>query len=254
MIYDLQKASFSKRISAYLFDVIIFAMLAVALAFGLSVVTGFDKCNEKLTGYYAEYENAYGISFDISEEEYNALSSEELQKYDAASEAFSKDEKVIAAYSLMLNLTMVITSVSLLMTYLILEFAIPLFFGNGQTVGKKIFGIGLMRKDGVKINAISLFVRTVLGKYTIETMIPVLMIIMIYFNSIGLLGLIIIGAVLITQIVFLIATGTNSAIHDALANTVAIDMSSQMIFESEEAMIEYKQKIHSEKAAQQKYF
>ena len=38
-----------------------------------------------------------------------------------------------------------------------------------------------------------------------------------------------------------------------LAYTVVIDLPSQMIFESKEAMIEYKQKIHAEMAAKKDY-
>ena len=254
MIFDIQKASLGKRISAYLFDVIIFAVLAVALAFGVSAITNFDAKYDDFMQHYDNYEEKYGISFDISAEEYDALSKEQKDLYDAAADEFSKDKDVIAAFSLIVSLTLVITSLGILFAYLILEFAIPLFFKNGQTLGKKIFGIALVRKDGVKVSPIALFVRTLLGKYTIETMIPVLMIIMLYFGSIGLLGIIIIAAVLITQIVFLIATRNNLAIHDALAATVVVDLSSQMIFETEEAMIEYKKNVHAEKATQQKYF
>ena len=44
----------------------------------------------------------------------------------------------------------------------------------------------------------------------------------------------------------MIATKTNSTIHDILAKTVVVDLSSQMIFDSEEAMIDYKTKLHAE--------
>ena len=90
---------------------------------------------------------------------------------------------------MIINLTLVITSISILLGYLLLEFVVPLIFKNGQTLGKKIFGIALMRNDGVKINTVMLFVRTVLGKYTIETMVPVLVIIMTFFGSAGIIGL-----------------------------------------------------------------
>ena len=49
------------------------------------------------------------------------------------------------------------------------------------------------------------------------------------------------------QIILMITTQTNSCIHDVLAKTVAVDMASQMIFDSEEQMIAYKNKVHAEK-------
>ena len=84
-------------------------------------------------------------------------------------------------------------------------------------------------------------------------MIPVLIIIMIYFNSIGVIGAAIPLLIVALELILLAATRTNSLIHDLLANTVAVDMASQMIFDSEEAMIEYKKKLHAEKAARSDY-
>ena len=59
---------------------------------------------------------------------------------------------------------------------------VPLKLGNGQTIGKKVFGIGVMRVDGVQLTTIQLFIRTILGKFTLETMIPVYIVLMIFFN------------------------------------------------------------------------
>ena len=88
---------------------------------------------------------------------------------------------------------------------------------------------------------------------TIETMIPVLIIILIYFNSIGLMGLIVLCAELLLQIILFFATKTNSLIHDILASTVCVDMASQMIFASEHELIEYKKRLSAEKAARSPY-
>ena len=84
-------------------------------------------------------------------------------------------------------------------------------------------------------------------------MIPVLIVIMIFFNKIGLLGTLILGGLSLVQIILLIVTETNSVIHDLMAKTVVVDMTSQMIFNSEEEMIEYKQKRHAEMVARQDY-
>ena len=42
-------------------------------------------------------------------------------------------------------------------------------------------------------------------------------------------------------------------LHDLMANTVAIDLASQMIFDTPEAMIAYKEKVHAEMAARESY-
>ena len=48
MELDLQKANIWKRISAYLFDVIILGMVAVGVAFLLSSVLKYDQYNRTL--------------------------------------------------------------------------------------------------------------------------------------------------------------------------------------------------------------
>ena len=152
-----------------------------------------------------------------------------------------------------LNLTMVITTIGILLSVIVMEFAVPLLFGNGQTLGKKIFGLGLVRNDGVKVNNLQLFTRTVLGKFTIEIMIPVYILIMIFWGSIGLMGTVILFALAVAQILALGLTRTNSAIHDLLAGTAVVDISSQMIFRSTEDLVAYQKKVASERAARQAY-
>ncbi len=253
MIFDLQKATIWKRTSAWLFDLILLGIVIVGAAFSMSSLLGYDSYGETVSQAYAQYEKQYGTTFDLSEEEYNRLNPDQQQRYHDAYEALSKDQEAIHAYSMMVNLALVITSISILAGYLILEFLVPLLLGNGQTLGKKIFGIGVMRVDGIRITTVQLFIRTVLGKYTIETMVPVLIVMMIFFGSIGVMGTMLIVALALIQMVLLFATRNNSLIHDCLAGTVVIDIASQMIFDTEEAMIEYKKQIYAEQAARQDY-
>ena len=253
MIFDLQKASMWKRISAFLFDFILFLIAAVGFTFLLSAVLGYDKHNTAMNEAYAKYEAEYNVIFNLTQEEYMHLSPEQQATWNEAYQALIKDEEAMYSYNMVLNLTFVIFSLAILFAYLVLEFFIPLKFGNGQTLGKKIFGVAVMRTDGVMVTAPLLFIRTVLGKFTIETMIPVLIGIMIFFNMIGIVGTIIVGLILLLQIILMIATYTNSCIHDVLAKTVTVDFASQMIFETEEEMIAYKNKMHAEKVARQTY-
>jgi uncharacterized RDD family membrane protein YckC len=253
MMLDLQKASVLKRVSAFLLDMILLLILITGFAFALSLVTGYDGYNERLEAVEQEYEDKYGVSFDISEEEYNKMPEEQRKYFDEVYTEFSKDEEALYLYNMQFNLILMISTISILLSYVVLELILPLVFKNGQTVGKKIFGIALVHTNSVRLTTMALFVRTILGKFTLETMIPVYIFIMAVFGTLGLTGTIMLLLILVLQIGVILITKTNSCIHDLLANTVAVDLSSQMIFDSVDAMNEYKKKIHAEQVKNADY-
>lgn len=245
-MYDLQRASLWKRLSAALFDAILLAIAAVGIALLLSTVLGYSQYTEQMEAAKTRLEAEYGLDFDISLEEYEALPETKKELYNQANEAYGKDPDANRAYSMMFNLSLIITTFSILAAFLLLEFLVPLLLRNGQTLGKKIFGVGVMRIDGVKLPPVLLFARTVLGKYTIGTMIPVYVIIMIYFHIMGIFGTVIIGALLLVQMILLFGTRNHTAIHDKLSQTVTVDLASQLIFDTPEALLAYKKRIHAE--------
>lgn len=253
MIYDLQKAGMWKRISAFLFDNILLLVAIVGIAALLSTMLGYDKHSNTLNAAYEKYETQYGITFNTTQEQYNAMTEAEKANYDAAYEALTADEEAMYAYSMMVNLMLVILSGAILLAMFIFEFAVPMLFGNGQTLGKKIFGIAIMRTDGVKVSGPLMFIRTILGKFTIETMIPVIILFMMFLGTIGIIGPFIFMVLLVLQCIMLVMSKSGRLIHDYLAKTVAVDMSSQMIFDTVEEMLEYKKSVAAEKAAKQDY-
>ncbi len=253
MIYDLQKASVWKRIAAGIFDLIMLVTLCVGVAFLFSAAFDYDSHNQTFEDCYNKYEESYGVDFNISGEAYDALSDEEKLNYDEAYKAFVNDETVLYEYEMVVNLSILITTLSILISYIALELLVPSLFGNGQTLGKKIFGIGVIRTDGVKLSAFQLFVRTILGKYTIETMIPVFIVMMLFWGMMDLAGAIVVIALLLTELIMITVTSNNSLLHDMLAVTVAVDIGSQMIFESAEAKLEYQKKLAAERAEKQPY-
>ena len=243
-MYDFQRASMWKRISAALFDIILLSIVVVGSAFLLSLALNYQGNYEEFDAIRKTYADANGV--DLSKA-YSSLTEEELVKYSAFEEALSSDATAIKIYSLLINYTFIIVSFSILIGYLLMELLIPLLFKNGQTLGKKIFGIAVMREDGVRISSTLLFVRTVLGKYTLETMIPVLIFLMVLFYAMNpIIGLGVVAAILIAQAVLLIATKTRSLLHDKLSHTVTVDFSSQLIFDTPEELLAYKQRIHAE--------
>ena len=253
MTHDIQKAGLWKRIAAGVLDGILLSILAVGVAFLLGAFFGYDGYNTTLNESYAYYEEQYGISFQITGEEYQSLSPQDQAVYDEAYDALIQDEAAMKAYNMVLNLSLLITTVGLLGACLVLEFGLPLIFGNGQTVGKKVFGLGVVRVDGVRTTPVQLFVRTVLGKFTIETMIPVYVVLMIFFNVTGLGGTLLLGALLVAQILIMALTANNSLIHDLLAGTVVVDVASQMIFRDTQDLIDYKKRLAREESTRQTY-
>lgn len=253
MVFDLQKGSLWKRTAAWMFDSILVSILAVGFGFLLSVFLGYDGYSETVDTAYAKYEAEYGVVFDITQEEYQSMTEEDRQNYDAAYNALIDDEGAMYAYNMMLNLTLVITTIGILLAILLWEFVFPLLIGNGQTVGKKIFSLCLIRNDGVKVNNMQLFTRTVLGKFTIETMIPISILLMLFWGTMDLTGTLILLALAIAEVVSVAVTRTNSALHDLLAGTVVVDISSQMIFRTTEDLIAHKKQVAAERAARQTY-
>lgn len=265
MIHDLQKASFWKRISAFLCDIILFCIVAVGIAFLLSSILGVDAQQETMAAVCGRYIEEYDldafltkeeregtISFTITEERYNALSEADRANYDRAFEALANDAEYVRAYNLVTQLILLIIAFSVLIPHMLLEFVVPLLFKNGQTLGKKVFGVAVMRMDGVKISPIILLVRTLLGKYAVETMIPIFVLLSLVIGTASIVTLILLLILVVAQIALLCFTQARTPLHDVLAGTVTVDFASQMIFESPEELLEYKKRLHAESVSDYK--
>ena len=250
MTCDLQRANVWKRISAFLFDVILLAIACVLCAWGLSALLGFDAQYQTLMAHYQAAADACGLDMSIMTQTYSALTDAQRALVEQANAA---DETAVHAYGMVIQLSILIVSFGVLSGYLLLEFLVPLLFKNGQTLGKKIFGVALMRNDGVRIGHVTLFVRTVLGKYAVETMIPIMAVMMLFFGNLNIVVLGIVLILSVAQFVLFLATRKHSLIHDLLADTVAVDMASQMIFNSTDELVAYKAKLQAEKVAHQTY-
>jgi uncharacterized RDD family membrane protein YckC len=253
MKYDLQKADFWKRISAFMFDAMMIILAAVGIAAIMSLFMDYEVHFNTIEAVEAEYSAKYGINTELSVEEYEQLSAEEKAKFDQADAEFGKDERILVAYNTLFNLTLLTVTFSLLIAFVGLEFVVPIFLKNGRTLGKKIFGLAVMRTNGVKLDGQAHFIRSIIGKYTMETMVPVYVILMIVFGGLGPIGTLLLIAFVIFEIVMLAVTRTRSSIHDLVSDTVVVDMASQMIFESQEALMEYKTRLHEEEVNKKEY-
>ena len=181
------------------------------------------------------------------------LTDEQMEAYRAANEALGKDTHAQAVYEQLVNASLLTVSIGVLVAYLILELIVPLLLKNGQTLGKKAFGLALVRKDCVRVTPFMMFARTVLGKYTVETMLPVLLLMLLFFGLFGSIGTSILMIFLVIHVILPMITKNHSAIHDYMACTVVVDFNSQMIFASADELLEYKKKIQAEAANEADY-
>lgn len=251
---DLQKASLWKRISAALFDFIMLAMLVIGAAAGMSAAFNYEGYVNDITAAYERYSVEYDVEMPLTESQFHRLPEAEQERYLAAQQALNNDADAVRAYSMAQQLPLLIVTFAVLFGVLLMEFTIPLMFGNGQTLGKKIFGVALMRVDGVKVTALQMFVRTILGKFAVELMIPIFIFINLYFmGDISLVGIAVLLLLVIGQIVCLIMTRTWSLLHDVMGGTVAVDLASQMIFNTKEDQIEYLKKLHAKEVSETSY-
>lgn len=254
MSFSLQKASFWKRISAFLFDATMMLVLSLAIMIGLHAILKIDAKIDQLEAYRVEYATKLELNLNITTEEYDALTKEEQKAYDdkllELNKQMSQDEEVMNLNASIITSISITVTVSLLIGTAIWYFVIPLFFKNGVTLGKKIFGLAVIRTNGVKLTNPVLFARALIGFYAIETMFPLTLIFMTLFGSLGIVGLVTVGLFLVLQIFVLAYTKTNSSIHDLLTDTVVVDMASQQIFETQDERTEFDKAEAARKAAE----
>lgn len=250
---EIQTASFWRRAAAWFLDLILLAVITAGVMYLMSILVNYDKYSDIVNDTYVRYEEEYGVDFDLTPEAYEALSEAARKAWDDAYAALIADEEALQAYNLTVNLIMLMTTVGVLVSMLILHLLVPLLLKNGRTLGKKVMGLGVIRYDGVKMSTLQLFIRTILGRFTIETMIPVYIVLMMLWGTIGIIGPGILLLLLIIQLVCLFAGRNNAAIHDRLAGTVVVDMLCQRVFESTEELVAYTQREHAERAARQDY-
>lgn len=241
----VQNAGMWKRISALLLDLILLAVAATGFASLVSTAVSFDEKSEQLTAVEQRYEQQYGVSFDLTSEQLAALAPEQQRAYADAGEALAADAQAQNLYRQTTMLMLLITSLGIFFAFLLLEFAVPLLLGDGQTVGKKVFGLCLVRPDCIRVSPMQLFVRAILGKYAVETMVPVFLVLLIFFGMLGSTGTLVLAALALGQSILVGTSRHNTALHDLLSHTVCADRESQLIFAGADALDEYIQRHSS---------
>ena len=257
MYSDIQKAGLWQRIAAGILDMILLLVLTTGVCWGLSAVFNFEGYLEQSEVIRQQYTQQFDLPEEVSQEMVNAMTPEEYGEYkakvEAADAAIREDAEAVRVLNMVVNLSLIIASGGILLSMILLQFVVPLLFGNGQTLGKKVFNLCVIRNDGVKLNNLQLFTRVLLGKYAVGVMIPVYAGIMLLLNIPKLLLLLLAAVLMISQVVSFLATRNHSLLHDRMAGTVVVDYGSQKIFKTTEDLIEYQKKLAAERAARQQY-
>ena len=269
-MFELKKIGIIRRASALLLDAILLAVLSTGFIWIISLICNFTTHQNTLTDYWAEWDgyreeyfediaSEYGFIYMVNEgsgeytlttldgtasnenELLKALNedesrSERMQQALDAYNALPARAKVDALERLVLSMLFMMVSIGILLAYMILEFVLPIILKNGQTVGKKVFSICLVKPNCVKMPTLALFARTLLGKFAIETMFPILLIFLLLFGGLGWLAIVLLAAITLLNVVLFFATKNRTVIHDLLASTVAVDMKLQMIYATEEEL------------------
>lgn len=250
MQVELQKAEFWKRMAAGFLDAILLLVFSVGIFALLSDWMKMDDYANAVNDARIRYEEQYNVSLLIQDKEtYDALPDAEKENYNLARKALLNDEKASYAQQMTVNIMLISVAGGVLAAMLILEFGVPLLFGNGQTLGKKAFAHCVVRVDGVKVTPLQMFVRTVLGKYAVETMILIYLTIYLGIGS-SIWAILIFAAI---ESILMLVTKGNSAVHDLMAGTIVVDYNSQKIFASVEERIAYQKEIAAEQASKQPY-
>ena len=288
-MFELRKIGIIKRFSALLLDAILLLVLTTGFMFIISLICKYDDEQKLATQYYNEWTEYrkeyakdvcehYGYVYQEAEyDDFTVTKDGEASSLDAVWNEFTKSEgnfegadadrmtvayeayktltpmaQVNAQYKYAYSLLFMMISIGVLLAYVVLEFIIPLCLKNGQTIGKKVFGIGVVRMDCVKMSNLMLFMRTFVGKFAIETMFPILLVILFLFGSLGILAIILFAAISILNIVMFFATKNKTPIHDMISGTVAVDIKLQVVFESTEDLIARKTLQHAEEVEKSK--
>ncbi len=263
MQVQIDRANFFKRTAAFLLDFILIGILVTGFIFLCMKIASYDKHYDNMMSYYTVYGERYAyqdedgktkkVDFAITDEDYKKLPQSEKAHYIEASNALAKDEGFKAERKYVIFTLIISLVISILISVLIIDFLIPLIFKNGQTLGKKVFSLSVIREDGVKASTFQLFVRAIFGKFLIELAIPALMIILIFFNIMGIVGTVAVILIYLIDFIMFVGSYYKTPIHDKISFSVVVDMKTQMIFKTKEEMMNYHSKLHKEEVKKKIY-
>ena len=183
-------------------------------------IENYNK-NKVESNYFEIINNEYIIKNDVSNESLKTFFNEEYTK--ALTLFNNYDDVYLDLARKITNYSIFTIILSLTLSSLILYLIIPLCMRNGETIGKRLFFVGLASaKDGFKVKRSQIVIRYLVF-YTLEI----------------LVSIIAVGLPLIVSFSMLVFNKNGYTIHDYLAATVLVDRKKSVIYKDYEEFINH---------------
>ena len=243
--------SIPKRIAAFFIDLVIFVLLFTGLAFVVGEVCGYTANYEQLQEKYIEH-GVGEFNEETNEFVFCDTSKEECIK---SYELFFADDEAMVYYDKSIELTTLILTISVFVTYAITEFVVPLVIKDRQTIGMFLFKIGLVSTDGTTVEHKQLFIRFLFGKFLLTTMIPIYGTIYSFFSAFGgIFGLIFALIIWIIDIALTLFSEKKAGIANSIGSCYACDIETSMIYDTVEEINAIKGAEAAEKVNKERYY
>lgn len=230
-IYTPRNASIVKRAAAFLLDVILLAIVFVGILLLFSYLFNYDSINNALNKLYIDY----GVMIPVdATEDFEFCDITQQSCIDAAT-ALENDPVFKELFVQRQRFLIFGPVLSILISLIIFDLIMPLIFKNGQSIGKKLFAIGYVSKNEIKIKPIQLFIKFLFGDFIINSIMTFIGVYYILWGN-GYAGLFLIFAVLVGNLACFALTKSKIFLADALANMFTIDMNEQMLFDTIEEL------------------
>ena len=231
---DLQRAENSKRIFAFLTDLILMSILTAGIYLLLSWMLNVDSYSEKYDGIKEEYEQLYNVKFGLSQEEYDKLEQSEKNNYKAAVDAMNSDEEASSAIKKSYSLSIGIFLGGIIVSFVVFGFIVPLILKEGRTAGKRLFGLAVIRSGFTHASPVVIFTRNVIGTGVFEIILPIMIFLSSLMNLTGVFGIILLVIFIAAELIVFAKSSGHRLLHDVLADTVVVDWASQRVFDTPE--------------------
>ena len=243
-IYIPKTPKVSKRIAAWIVDMILIIVVATGIAFLTSLIYGYDNYNN----IYNEKNIQYGIyveseSGDIEFNDkkyifYSEIEGYSEQEYQKRVEERNKDVEFREAYAKLNTGQVIIATSGIVGSLLIFELILPICLKHGRTIGMRFFDIGYVTDEGIDVDFKTLLIRFLFGKLIVGALIPysglmLAILIPTYYTFLGLVALI---GVPVLNILLLLLTPEKRGIHDYIAKCVPVDNACQIYFKTLEEL------------------
>ena len=221
------------RFAAFIIDAILLVILLTGCLYIFSMIFQYDA---HLATLESEYIKEGYLILNVEKNIYEYLA-ETAPNYNAVLESVKNNQVILQEQQYLATYTTNVPALSIAIVLLILEFIVPLFLKNGQTVGMKVFKIALISNNNIRISSLQLFARCLIGKIAILGVIPMFAISYILINPTGgLLGTIILIIIAIIQITTIVKSKNHAGIQDIIAQVYPVNFAETVIYRNKEEL------------------